>query len=411
MTAYDEQGNITQTDSEIKRKAVKASKEFGIPIIYLDKNKIAAREMHKIDEGIAELKQNPNPEKIYEVILKHENNRSGYRISNPEIVQAYFPTNKINSLISDYIGNINKKLISHEITKEQYKDNNARLIQYFESELKKFDDTNETGHRTNNIDIALPYFINRINTMTNGSIDYHFELADAISYGGMFDNKKYNNEQEKLSEVIEEVDVRKIERVMNDAILEKGLYVGDKKHHSSEHIERVVFWSSVLGEKCNLGIRDKELLLQSAVYHDCGRVSDKNDKDHGASSATLMNLVIDKKYSEQDKNIISVAIEYHEVEDEDKEKAQKIFDNICEKYNISNQEKERAQLIATLLKDADALDRTRFHNYRATLDPRKLRTEQAKLLVEASRELQSRYDNADSFNVEIGGEKNGPKSK
>ena len=86
-------------NDEMKSKAIKCSKEMNIPIVYLDKEKIITHEQEKIDSKIALWKETSNREEkldlLEQILISHENNRCGLRMTNPDWVEEYFPTRKI----------------------------------------------------------------------------------------------------------------------------------------------------------------------------------------------------------------------------------------------------------------------------------------------------------------------------
>ena len=90
--------------------------------------------------------------------------------------------------------------------------------------------------------------------------------------------------------------------------------------------------------------------------------------------------------------MMQVAVEYHEHEDDEQ-----TFDKLCQSYHIPEEAKERTKLIANCLKDADALDRVRFHKESAKLDKTRLRTEQAKELISTATQLVNYYTNYDKM--------------
>ncbi len=92
----------------------------------------------------------------------------------------------------------------------------------------------------------------------------------------------------------------------------------------------------------------------------------------------------------EDRNILQAIVEAHEGKDKNMEK-------ICEKYKISQENKEYTMKLMTIIKDADALDRVRLdHNstfrMETNLDPRYLRNDSAKQLLNASYQLETLTD-------------------
>ena len=163
------------------------------------------------------------------------------------------------------------------------------------------------------------------------------------------------------------------------------------------HIERVMVLSQAIGastlktEEAAIDQEAMDMLLQCAKYHDCGRENDVADSSHGKRSAQKMEPYLEQQgYSKDQIHMMQVAVEYHEYEDDEK-----TFDKICKDYHIPEDQKERTKQIATCLKDADALDRVRFHNESATLDRSQLRTTAAQDLISTATKLVDCYTNYD----------------
>ncbi len=196
--------------------------------------------------------------------------------------------------------------------------------------------------------------------------------------------------------------------------------------HGQKHINNVVLFSYLIGK--NEGVLDSEgmdLLIQAAKFHDVGRDGNWNglgngnrhDYDqvpHADPGALGAEYYMKKekrddgsdKYSDEQIAIVKAAISYHEVHEKDHNKFDEYaFEKLCERYGISPENREKAKLICVYLKDADAVDRTRFR-YEYTddiynipedkkylrrcsdnLDISYLRTDSSILLVEKAREI------------------------
>ncbi|MBQ3409183.1 MAG: hypothetical protein IJH12_08290 [Clostridia bacterium] len=151
--------------------------------------------------------------------------------------------------------------------------------------------------------------------------------------------------------------------------------------HGQKHINNVILFSYLIAKGENtLDHEGIDLLIQSAKFHDVGRDGNWNglgdgnrhDKDEiphadpGALGAEFYMLKEKKsdgsnKYSKEQIAIVQTAISYHEVH----EKRQNVFDErrfdyLCKKYGVAEKDKEKAKYICIYLKDADAVDRTRF---------------------------------------------------
>lgn len=151
--------------------------------------------------------------------------------------------------------------------------------------------------------------------------------------------------------------------------------------HGRKHINNVVLFSYLIAENENkLDKNNLDLLLQAAKYHDVGRDGiwngqgeglrhDKDDIPHAHPSADAAEYYMKKEKTSDGKTIytdsqiamVKVAIEYHEVNEKDKNKFdQEVFEDLCRREGVKKEDLEQAKLMCIYLKDADALDRTRF---------------------------------------------------
>lgn len=97
--------------------------------------------------------------------------------------------------------------------------------------------------------------------------------------------------------------------------------------------------------------------------------------------------------SEEEIKIIQIAIEYHTVQEKEKGKLNIVeLEKLCKNYNVSMKNLERIKIISSILKDADALDRTRF-NKQNCLDVDTLRTNTAQneLLINFVKNLNQQF--------------------
>lgn len=188
--------------------------------------------------------------------------------------------------------------------------------------------------------------------------------------------------------------------------------------HDVSHVERVMLYSMYMGDKLNLSEHNMDLLVQASKYHDVGVYAGHSGHSYVSANEVVENLK--GKYSTSDVNKIAAIIEYHEVDelgrkfddllaksnmsishdlslndfrknlsDNNKNELDKViskisgivdisdmstvdfkniiasedfqnFDNICRKYSIPMDDIMDVKKIADILKDADAIDRTRF---------------------------------------------------
>ncbi len=188
--------------------------------------------------------------------------------------------------------------------------------------------------------------------------------------------------------------------------------------HGIEHVERVMLYSMHMGKQLNLSDYDMNLLIEAAKYHDIGVYN--GHKNHSMLSAQEVYQNLSSKYPTSELNKIAAIVEYHElpelskqfenilsennislsrnnklsnvlnsIDSASKAKVERllknisadvdlntidvydcklIFDsiddrqyfNLMTKYHIPIGEQLGVRNIANILKDADAIDRTRF---------------------------------------------------
>lgn len=162
-------------------------------------------------------------------------------------------------------------------------------------------------------------------------------------------------------------------------------------HHDVSHVERVMLFAMDMGDKLKLSDADMDLLVDAAKYHDVGVYGGHGNHALRSADEALKNL--QGKYSEAELRKIAAIIECHEIDDRnyvlnnlDNSPA---FMDILDKYNIPQSERDSTIKIINILKDADAIDRTRFRNNLNTNYFRN--TNEANNLVKTSYEMQEIY--------------------
>lgn len=382
-------------NDEIKSKAIKCSKEMNIPIVYLDKVKIITHEQEKIDNKISLWKETPDIEAkltlLEQILLSHENNRSGLRITNPVWIEEYFPTSKISDIIEQSISEVqNKYFLTGDI--KSYYQSSKQLMDILDREQRKFNLAYEATSRSNEIDLPIEEYENRLMQVVDNNLGHYNRPKLESIIQSIEENKTDENEHKIILNAISS-DLLEATHDLQE------LYPGDAKNHNIGHIERVMLLSQAIGpsvlkkENDAIDYEAMSMLMQCAKYHDCGRENDTLDSSHGKRSAEKMVPYLEKQgYSKNQVHMMQVAVEYHEHEDDEQ-----TFDKLCQSYHIPEEAKERTKLIANCLKDADALDRVRFHKESAKLDKTRLRTEQAKELISTATQLVNYYTNYDKM--------------
>ena len=379
-------------EDKIKQKAIKCSSEMNIPIVYLDKEKIVQHEVSKIDKKITDLSKCDNLEEklniLEQILLSHENNRSGLKATNNDWMEQYFPTSKMEMLFEQAITEIQSRYQETGDIADYFK-HSSQLMDILEREDKKFKVTMESTERKNYIDIPVEEYTTKLMQFINPNLcRTNIPKLETIIQTSLTETPDL-----PLSQVFASIQTPAIQSQINDAV-KKNLYPNDGKNHNIGHIERVVFLSQLIGrqelklENGQVDERAISLVSECAKYHDCGRENDMVDRKHGQKSASKMIEFLQQSgFNEEEIKIMQVAVDYHEEVDDVFR-----FKKICEKYGVDSKKQNYAKRIANCLKDADALDRTRFSNPNARLDAGMLRLESSKNLIPIAEKLNRCYE-------------------
>lgn len=150
----------------------------------------------------------------------------------------------------------------------------------------------------------------------------------------------------------------------------------DSSIHGLGHIERTMCHGAMCAQMEHLSQEDTRLLLLACAYHDVGRQNDSLDNEHGYRSAQQIGQLTG--CIGEDLAILQGAVDAHARSDLQ-------LQATVEQYHPSNL--NRALTIATLLKDADGLDRVRIWD----LDVAYLRRDSSKSRARFAQELYCRY--------------------
>ena len=151
----------------------------------------------------------------------------------------------------------------------------------------------------------------------------------------------------------------------------------DSVFHAAPHCERVLLYSLLLGEQI-LGDNPAalEALAHASIFHDTRRLDDYLDTGHGARGAVHYEQQCREDSSLKFHPESVYLMRYHDLDDEIGIKA------ISSHFS---QGKELPLTLYSIFKDADALDRWRLGS--RGLDPRYLRTKEARQMTEFSRNI------------------------
>lgn len=155
--------------------------------------------------------------------------------------------------------------------------------------------------------------------------------------------------------------------------------------HNEDHIDRVILNGTLLAAKEQLSEEDYRLLLNCLKYHDIGRndiqsaYKDGVSNEHGGYSADRIRILYERGFfkgnieTQADLDLVCSAVTMHSLHDSNLEEIR--------------ESDPRLYRIASLLKDADNLDRVRLGD----LDPKFLRSPHAKAQIPFAEQLLQNY--------------------
>ena len=371
-----------------------------LPIMVVEREKIAKSQLEIIQAKLSEFKETLDPQLIGEIISDYESNYAGNRKYHLSISSKYFP---IHEQLSDsVVGEIIEKI------KEIYQTKPDLAIQCIyelekavKSEQQKYSNTKHGGstHASPSFDIEEAMIdINKLKSNFRVSLDSSLIVANNC------DENQKQFEKSDIQKIDQEtLDAQLLASDVVSALSESGLSStivmieneikdenvnGKLKVHGQRHIKNVLLYATLIGQSVVQDKHDLDLLMISAKYHDIGRKTDAFE-EHAESSSKIAAEKLKDKCSEEDISIISTIIEFHEVP-RDYSNVDSVFAGIAKRNGVPEDQIPKVRQMAEILKDADALDRTRFIN-KARLDPKFLHYDISKRLVRFASSLQEAY--------------------
>ena len=317
---------------------------------------------------------------------------NGEKISTFDIGQTFDDSAFIStSLIPRNIANRRPILLEIEVpkgTKAAYLEKYTGVKNYGQQELllgrnNKFEITSLPRFNEENGQMVLKARLvpAEESVVSSLSLDKLSGLDENLSYYKLFNTS--TNNQIDLYDVVNTLKNNDLlgrfeseVRYLNN----NNLYNFDIPEHNIDHVERVLLYSMYMGNEMKLDSDLMDVLIEASKFHDSGRINLATDINHALNSANKVFESLEGKYSADELNKIAAVIEYHEAAD-----SKEAFDAIFNKYNLDRDEYDDIYNIATILKDADALDRVRFPG---NLDSKYLRNDMAKDLIKSSYQLQ-----------------------
>ena len=388
------------TDTEAMRQwesVKKASKNFNLPIMVVEREKIAISQKNIIIQKLDEFEKTHNPKLIKEIVSDYESNYAGNREYHMNITTKYFPKHEqlSDSVVGKIITSIEEIYETNQELAERCLNELEKVVR---NEQIKYNNT-QHGVGQSNPSFNIEESLIKINNLkTSFRMDKNQTLSimsKTKNNTRQFNKSDYSTLNQQLLEkqlTTEEILSKmktlspllsKYEKEIREEKINEQL-----KSHGQRHIKNVVLYSMLIGKEEVKDENDLELLLIAAKYHDVGRKREGHE-EHALSSSMIAEERLKGKMKEEEIDIIKTIIEYHEVP-RNHPSADEIFEKIAKKNKIPDNDLSRVKLLAEILKDADALDRTRFLN-KARLDASYLRFDTSKQLVRFASSLQETY--------------------
>lgn len=201
---------------------------------------------------------------------------------------------------------------------------------------------------------------------------------------------RYDKVYKTLKEVLTDEDIKKLVNQI-DNIEKRILY--KTNFHGYFHSQKVLLFAYLIGKRQNLNATEMQIIMDAAVYHDIGRQNEIEDDMHGFYSACMIEKKQDKLlksniYKEKTNiEYLKAICDVHSVSDEK-------MGNIYRNYALENDRlnEKKFTKLANILKDADALDRTRFkRTSNAVLQEKYLRFQYSKQLISLAEKINYYY--------------------
>ena len=205
------------------------------------------------------------------------------------------------------------------------------------------------------------------------------------------DFQKLNNQLDIKVNMTDSAFQKIFDKISNGDLYKKEFFLSSFQHNIY-HIQRVMFFSQIIAQNEGISENDLKLLLLASALHDSGKTRDRKDFEHGKNGAEIAKVYLQKNInsiSEEDIKIIQIAIEYHTVRE--KINFTELI-KLCQKYSVSMLNFERIKMISLILKDADALDRTRFDKEDSlNIGLLRTKTAQNRLLIDLAKKVNQEF--------------------
>ncbi len=370
-----------------------------LPIMVVEREKIAKSQLEIIQNRLNEFKTTLDSKLIKDIISDYESNYAGNREYHLNISEKYFP--KHDQLSDSIVGEI-----IETIEKIYTAEPNIAIECIYELEKAVRNEQEKYNNTQHGLGQSLPSFnieealidINKLKSSFKISIDSTLVMVNNS------DGNERQFEKSDISTIDQAIlDTQLSSSNVMSALTDSGLSTslvmyeneikeenvnGRLKVHGQRHIKNVLLYSTLIGQSVVQDKHDLDLIMLSAKYHDIGRKTDAYE-EHAELSAKIAIEKLKDKCSPEDLSIISTIIEFHETP-RNVANVDELFVSMARKNGITDDQIPRVRQMAEVLKDADALDRTRFVN-KARLNPEFLQYSVSKQLIKFASSLQETY--------------------
>lgn len=370
-----------------------------LPIMVVEREKIAKSQLEVIQNKLNEFKTALNSKLIKDIVSDYESNYAGSREYHLNISEKYFP--KHEQLSDSVVGEI-----IETIEKIYTTEPNIAMECIYELEKAVRNEQEKYNNTQHGVGQSLPSFnieealigINRLKSSFKICMDSILVMVNNCDGNErQFERNDISNIDQAILD--KQLSSSNIMSALDDGELSNSLVMyeneikeenvnGILRVHGQRHVKNVLLYSILIGQSVVQDKHDLDLIMISAKYHDIGRKTDAYEK-HAEESAKIAIEKLKDKCSPEDLSIISTIIEFHEIP-RNVANVDKLFVVIAKKNGIADDQISKVRQMAEVLKDADALDRTRFIN-KSRLNPEFLQYDVSKQLIKFASSLQETY--------------------
>lgn len=370
-----------------------------LPIMVVEREKIAKSQLEIIKNKLNDFKTTLDSKLIKDIISDYESNYAGNRSYHLDISEKYFP--KHEQLSDSVVGEIIETV--EKIYKTKPNDAISCIYELEKAVRSEKEKYNNTQH---GVGQTLPSFDIEEALININKLKSSFKIG-MDSTLVMINNSDGNERQFKRTDIstinqslidtqLSSSDIMSIltksevssSLVMYENEIKEENINGRLKVHGQRHIKNVLLYSILIGQSVVQDKHDLDLIMLSAKYHDIGRKTDAYE-EHAEPSSKIAIEKLKDKCSPEDLSVISTIIEFHEIP-RNFANINELFVEMARKNGIIDDQIPRVRKMAEVLKDADALDRTRFIN-KARLNPKFLQYDVSKHLIKFASSLQETY--------------------